>query len=772
MSANPDQLQKQLSFQTELNQIGAAIHSASSIPEILLNATDRISRLLRCERLTIYAIDSRSNQLYSIFKQGEDQGPKVIRIPRDANSIAGFCAISKKTVNINDVYDLNELGRIHSTLRFDQRWDRAMGFRTRQVLAIPLVFERYLLGVMQMINKVGGGSFTGVDEAAAEEICRTLAIAFYNQRRAKRATPGKRGKLFDLVDKGMISEKALEDAVTYARINNKDLGFVLIEQHDIPKEEVGRSLSDFYGCEFFLYDGSQRIPQEIMNRVKADFWKKMACVPVRREGRNLKVAVVDPFDLNKIDVIKSTAIAPNVEVMVGLEQDIVDCLNQSYGIEEVFEDEQDTMAEILTELEAEAVGDSEPEEEETEELSEEVQGAVVRLTNKIIIDAYKQGVSDIHVEPYGVHDDCVIRFRRDGECFEYQQIPASNRNALVSRLKIMSQLDISERRKPQDGKIRFRLPDGNIIELRVAVVPTAGANEDVVMRILAASKPIPLDKLGMHPDNYEAFAKAVKEPYGLILCVGPTGSGKTTTLHSALGAINTEKIKIWTAEDPVEITQKGLRQVQVQAKIGFTFAAAMRSFLRADPDVVMIGEMRDEETAAIGIEASLTGHLVFSTLHTNSAPETITRLLDMGLDPFNFSDALLAVLAQRLVRTLCKKCKEPYTPSQEEFAALREAYGAEVFDRRLGITYSPELKLHRPKGCKACTDTGYRGRMGLHELLLGTDPIKKLVLQRKPVKEIRDAAIAGGMTTLLQDGIWKVLEGNTDFKQVRSVCIR
>jgi len=772
MAATTQHLQEQLDFQTRLNQISAAIHSASSVQEIVLSTTDKIAQLLGCQRLTIYAIDSRSNQLYSIFRMGKE-GPKTIRVPKDPNSLAGFCAVAKKTLNIKDVHDQAELAAVHKSLRFDERWDKAMGFTTKQVLAIPLVFERYLLGVLQLVNKTNGGPFSAVDETAAEEIARTLAIAFYNQRRAKRASPGKRGKFFDLVDKGLISEKALEEAVTYARVNTRDLGFVLMENHQIPKEEVAASLSDFYNCEFFFYDGTQQIPEHLVQRVRYDFWRKLVCAPISREGRNLKVAVVDPYDLNKVDVIKSTAIAPDVEVVVALEQDILSYLQSSYGTEESADAPADELAEILTELEAEGgVGEMEQQEDEEEVETEEVQGAVVRLANKIITDAYKQGASDIHIEPYGTTDSCVIRFRRDGECFRYQPIPASHRNALVSRLKIMAQLDISERRKPQDGKIRFRLPDRRLIELRVAVVPTAGSNEDVVMRILAASEPIPLDKLGMSPGNFARFDKVVREPYGLILCVGPTGSGKTTTLHSALGSINTDKIKIWTAEDPVEITQKGLRQVQVQAKIGFTFAAAMRAFLRADPDVIMIGEMRDEETASIGIEASLTGHLVFSTLHTNSAPETITRLLDMGLDPFNFSDALLAVLAQRLVRTLCKNCKEPYHPDEMEFAALRDAYGAEQFDNHLGISYTPELTLNRPVGCKRCSDTGYRGRMGLHELLLGSDPIKKLILTRQPVKEIRDAAVADGMTTLLQDGVWKVLEGETDFKQVRSVCIR
>ncbi len=309
------------------------------------------------------------------------------------------------------------------------------------------------------------------------------------------------------------------------------------------------------------------------------------------------------------------------------------------------------------------------------------------------------------------------------------------------------------------------------IELRVATIPTAGGNEDVVMRILAASKPLPLDKMGFCERNLAEFKAIMQKPYGICLVVGPTGSGKTTTLHSASATSTPTDMKIWTAEDPVEITQPGLRQVQVHPKIDFTFAAAMRSFLRADPDVIMVGEMRDHETAAIGIEASLTGHLVFSTLHTNSAPETITRLLDMDIDPFNFADALLGILAQRLVRTLCSACKEEYAPTQEEFAELVQDYGAEHWDG-VGVAYSPSLRLFRPKGCPKCGGTGYKGRMGIHELLVASDEVKRMIQKRKPVEELRQLAIREGMTTLLQDGIQKVLRGHTDFKQVRAVCIK
>jgi type II secretory ATPase GspE/PulE/Tfp pilus assembly ATPase PilB-like protein len=421
----------------------------------------------------------------------------------------------------------------------------------------------------------------------------------------------------------------------------------------------------------------------------------------------------------------------------------------------------DIMAELAEDAAIEVAAD---------EVSES-DSAIAQLANKIINDAYNKGVSDIHMEPYPGKQPMEIRFRLDGACQRYQTVPPQFKRALVSRVKIMANLDITERRLPQDGKIEFKKFGGRELELRVATLPTQGGLEDIVMRLLASGDPIPLDVMGFSKRNDEVFKQTIELPYGIVLVVGPTGSGKTTTLHSALKHINTPERKIWTAEDPVEITQAGLRQVQVHPKIGFTFARAMRAFLRADPDVIMVGEMRDKETCETGIEASLTGHLVFSTLHTNSAPETITRLLDMGMDPFNFADALLGILAQRLARTLCKDCKEEYRPTEDEFNDLVLEYGVEEFPKT-GIEFSKDLTLFKPAGCGKCGDTGYRGRMGIHEMLRGTDEVKRMVQLRKSVAEIRIQATEDGMTSLKQDGIAKVFEGKTDIRQIRMVCIK
>ncbi|HOO41281.1 MAG TPA: GspE/PulE family protein, partial [Syntrophales bacterium] len=331
--------------------------------------------------------------------------------------------------------------------------------------------------------------------------------------------------------------------------------------------------------------------------------------------------------------------------------------------------------------------------------------------------------------------------------------------------------DITEKRLPQDGKIMYKRFTGEELELRVATMPTYGYTEDVVLRILTRGKIMSLDELSMPADTCERFRRLFTKPYGLILLVGPTGSGKTTTAHAVLQVLNKPNVKIWTVEDPVEITQRGIRQVQVHHKIGLDFSSAMRSFLRSDPDIIMVGEMRDYETAKMGVEASTTGHLVLSTLHTNNAPETIVRLLEIGIDPFAFSDSLLCVLAQRLVRSLCPVCKEAYHPGKEEYDELFR-YGGEKIFRNLDVVYDDGFTLYRPKGCPECSETGYRGRMGLFELLMATDTIKQMIISRKSIAAIRKVAMSEGMQTLLQCGVEKILRGETDLIEVLSVCIR
>jgi type II secretory ATPase GspE/PulE/Tfp pilus assembly ATPase PilB-like protein len=570
------------------------------------------------------------------------------------------------------------------------------------------------------------------------------------------------GKWSHLVESGVMQPELLAKSLTQAEAAGTEAGRFLIEKVGIARADVEKSLSRFYGVPFYRFTADAAIPEDLRQRLRVEFLRRLGAVPIERRGPKLVVVIDDPHDIQRADALRSVETDREVMLHVGFRDEILGCIEHSYGI-------RPDVNLLLKELSTDESTGAVDEPSDDDEAEEESDSAIIKLANQVIIDAYQRGASDIHIEPYGKEDNTRIRFRIDGDCIPYQEIPAVFRNPLVARFKIMARLDISEKRKPQDGKIKFRMRE-RTIELRVATLPTVNGNEDVVMRILAASKPIPLEEMGMSDRNLRELKAIVTKPYGLILCVGPTGSGKTTTLHSALGSINTSDMKIWTAEDPVEITQPGLRQVQVQPKIGFDFAAAMRSFLRADPDVIMVGEMRDKETASTGVEASLTGHLVFSTLHTNSAPETITRLVDMGLDPFSFADALLGVLAQRLARGLCKKCRESYVASKAEVTEIVQAFGEEAAAAR-GIGRG-ELKLWRAPGCELCAKTGYKGRIALHELLIADEAIKRAVSQRAPVEEVRKLAMAGGMTTLLQDGIEKALAGKTDIKQVLAVCLR
>lgn len=417
---------------------------------------------------------------------------------------------------------------------------------------------------------------------------------------------------------------------------------------------------------------------------------------------------------------------------------------------------------------------------ETDVISES-DNTLVRLINTVIEEAIAHRASDIHIETEPAPNNVRIRLRIDGELMTYLELPARFRYAMVARIKIMANMDISEHRKPQDGKIDFARFGGPAVELRVVTVPTSHGLEDMVLRLLAGAKPLPLEQIGLNKTHLALLRDMVKKPYGLLLVCGPTGCGKTTTLHSVIRDINTEGRKIWTAEDPIEISQSGLRQVQINPRIGWTFAAAMRTFLRADPDVIMIGEMRDEETARIAVEASLTGHLVLSTLHTNSAPESIARLLEIGLDPFNFSDSLLAILAQRLVRRLCPQCTTPLVLSPEPLERLASQYlnsgsplqntpeaRARLIDQwRLNYgSVQGEIRLWRGQGCSHCDNHGYRGRIGIHELMVSDDTIRQQIRHRAPAIEIRQSALMGGMHTLRQDGIEKVLQGLTSMTEV------
>ncbi|MDA3898387.1 MAG: GspE/PulE family protein [Desulfobacteraceae bacterium] len=751
-------LKSEVEYRTKLQEISNSIFAALNLDEILIDLKHDIMDLVNAERITIYYVDGVKRELVSRIKTGNEVSE--IRVSISNKSIAGYAAAHQKLVNIKNVYDESELANIDEELKFNKSFDKKSGFHTKQVLVVPIVFKSFVLGAIQLINRKKGGPFIQSDEENVSELSNIMGIALYKQ---KKMATGRKSKFDYLLQNHILTQKELNQAIATSRDKRIPIVNILIDDLKISQKDIAEALSRYYDLPLIKYNETLPIPGELLRGLKVGFMRNNLWVPIRMEKDEIVIAIDNPEDMQRVDEIRALFSGRKIKLAFALKEDILKIINL------FFTDEKETSSidDILSQLQNE---DDEIE-EETADVSEE-SSAVVQLVNKIILDAYARGASDIHIEPYPGKQNTHVRIRVDGSCNLYQTIPFSFKNAVISRIKIMSELDIAEKRKPQDGKISFKKYGGKDIELRVATVPTQGGNEDVVMRILAAGEPIPLNKMGFSERNYDRFIETIIKPYGLVFVCGPTGSGKTTTLHSALSFINKVETKIWTAEDPVEITQKGLRQVQVKPKIGFDFATAMRAFLRADPDVIMVGEMRDHETTQMGIEASLTGHLVFSTLHTNSAPESITRLLDMGMDPFNFADALLAIMAQRLVRTLCKNCKKPVNPSKSEYDELVREYDPELFQKNLHIPYTSDLTLYKAEGCDMCNNTGYRGRMGIHELLIGTDRIKEMIQTRCTMSEIRDQAIVEGMTTLKQDGIEKIFQGNVDLLEVRKVCIK
>jgi len=770
-----------LNFQKNLQSVTNKIHATSNVDEIMLEVSADICTLFNADRLTIYTVGEDKQTIVSKVKTGLNSF-KDLKLPIAEHSIAGFVGLSKKMLSLRDVYDESELRAHNPNLRFLQEVDKRTGYRTKQMLVAPVAEPGggELVGVVQLINNKTGVPFGQLAEEGVTELCQTLAIAL-KQRQKPQVLKTK----YDfLVADAVISAAEFELAARSARKKAVDVEDVLTAEFQVKLPAIGAALAKFFGVPYEPFKQDRIKPMDLLKNLKREYVDSNQWVPIEDSKEGLVILCMDPERIKSSRIVQNVFPGRKLVYRVTTLKEFKDTLKGFYGAEAV---DTGDIGDMLSDLQE----DEGPVESGDDDVNAAADNELVKLVNKIVIDAYNQGASDIHIEPYPGKGKTEIRFRKDGSLFPYIEVPGSYRNAMVARIKIMCDLDISEKRKPQDGKIKFKKFGPLDIELRVATIPSQGGVEDVVMRILAAGEPIPLDKLGLSPSNLPKLKATVSKPYGLFFVCGPTGSGKTTTLHSVLGFLNTSDTKIWTAEDPVEITQKGLRQVQVNKKAGLDFAAVMKSFLRADPDIIMVGEMRDKETTGTGIEASLTGHLVFATLHTNSAPESIIRLLDMGMDPFNFADALLGILAQRLAKRLCSKCKQPYTAGGDEMKQILQEYCSELLNtgpfkkdaksayehvyRDLAKSYANDkgqFTLYRAKGCEACSNSGYKGRVGLHELLLASDIIKKLIQEHARVAEILAVALEEGMRTLKMDGVEKVLQGITDMPQVRAVCIK
>jgi len=775
-----------LAFQKQLQAVTNKIHATNNIDEIMLEVSADVCALFNADRLTIYSVGEDKQAIVSKVKTGLNSF-KDLKLPIAEHSIAGYVGLAKKAINIKDCYDENELRGINPNLRFLQEVDKRTGYRTKQQLVAPIIEQgsNELIGVIQIINNKAGVPFGALAEEGVSELSQTLAIAFKQRQKPQVA----KTKYDYLIADAVLSAGEFELAARQARKKAIDIEQVLTDEFQVKIPAIGAALSKFFGVPYEPFKADRVKPTELLKNLKREYVEGNQWVPIDDTKEGLVVVCLDPERIRSSRIASNVFPKARIVYRVTTHKEWKETLNSFYGQEAAQNMDLGNVEDLLGAMGDDSV-DGVLDAAAADEVSAAADNELVKLVNKVIVDAYNQNVSDIHIEPYPGKAKTEIRFRKDGSLGPYIEVPASYRAAIAARIKIMCDLDISEKRKPQDGKIKFKKFGPLDIELRVATIPTAGGVEDIVMRILAAGEPIPLEKMGFSPSNLEKLQTAVTKPYGLFFVCGPTGSGKTTTLHSVLKYLNTPDTKIWTAEDPVEITQKGLRQVQVNKKAGLDFAVVMKAFLRADPDIIMVGEMRDKETTHTGIEASLTGHLVFATLHTNSAPESITRLLDMGMDPFNFSDALLGILAQRLAKRMCS-CKQPYTPEGAELTTFLREYCDELMATSrfkadpkgsMEAVYKDWVKLYgndkgqltfyKPVGCDKCGGSGFKGRCGLHELLIATDKLKKLIQEHSRVAEMLAQCLEDGMRTLKQDGMEKCLTGVTHIKEVRAVCVK
>ena len=558
-----------------------------------------------------------------------------------------------------------------------------------------------------------------------------------------------------LVAERLITEAQLKQALAEQKGKTEKLGSILARLGFITEEQLIGFLSRQYGIPSITLTNID-VDTETLRLVPAQIARKYEVLPVKRIGGTLTLAMADPtnvFALDDIAFMTSLQILPVVAPQATIRK----------AIEKHYEGGQASMNEMLTEIAADAnvevlEGETEGKGVDVFELKESADEApVVKLVNMVLVDAIRKGASDLHWEPYEKHFR--IRFRIDGVLHEMLSPPKRLEPAIISRLKIMSSLDISERRVPQDGRIKLRFGQREI-DFRVSILPTI-FGEKAVLRILdKESLQLDLTKLGFDPWSFEKFSHAIHQPYGMVLITGPTGSGKTTTLYSAISTINSPEHNIMTAEDPVEYNLKGVNQVQVNEGVGRSFAAVLRSFLRQDPDVILVGETRDLETAQISIRAALTGHLVFTTLHTNDCPSTVARLLDMGIPPFLVSSSLLLILAQRLGRKVCSACKEPYEVDEQTLVP----YGHTA-------TGHGKITLYKGKGCPTCSFTGMKGRVAIYETMPISEELRDGILRSATAAELQEIAKSQGMKTLRQSGLLKVLDGTTTIEEVLRVTL-
>jgi len=779
-----------------LQSLLEVIQKAPDISNIKKILSKHILDVFHVEMASIFLVDLEKQELTSWLLLPGNTLEKIV-VPLGTNSIVGYVATKRQQIRLRDPYDFRELVRVGPELSFFATYDESANVRSKQILAIPLIHNNTLIGVVELINKKDDTDFTNEDQSIVSEFAVVLAAAFFKHISPGQETPP---QYEPLLAHKLLSREDLEKGLTQAAEQGEDPETLLLKNFQIPRLKMGKLLAEFYSTRFADLEKLDNNPAKLFEGINIDYFEREELVPLSLNADKLIVAAKNIEDKALATAIQAQVPRVNqVELVLAFQEDIRSFWKRTRAkyLSSSKRERKEPPTEVDTSLFDLLVEDQprrrpqrpaerpverpierkqvtvierrvspETPEENNDDINEP---PVVQLVNKIIEGGYSSHASDIHIEPCGVENNGKVRYRIDGVCNNATQIPHQYVAQVIGRIKFLAALKRAERTRPQDGKIKFTTSEGKDIELRVATIPTVNNNEDIVIHISPAPLPLPaLDDL-IPARLLAPFQEIIEQTQGIILVVGPNASGKTTTLHAALRHINTIEKKIWTAEYPVEIQQEGIRQVQVDPLSNYTFATALRAILKADPDVIMIGEMLDSQTAAMAVDAARNGHLLFSSLPANSAAEAIGHCLNLGLEPQQFASSLHGVLAQRMVRTLCDQCKEPYHPERAEYDRLLESYGVFFFDH-INVMYSDDLVFYRAKGCPNCNGSGYSGKTGLYELLVVDQNIRNLIMKRAPLGKIIEEAMMNDMTLLSQEGIRLFFAGIIDHKELLCAC--
>lgn len=748
MEDSPHDFSDAVEYRILMYEIMLELQRAERFFDVYDAVEEKLKVLLHSERVLVFKRGRHQRELSASVRIGDSV--REVRLDFSPDSLAGYVALTQKRVAILDVADSKALAKIHPGLQNNALADKTLGLSTRSTIAVPIFHGDVLIGVLQLLNPDPREFSTG-EFHKLKTIASMLGDHFFEELGVTE------GPYDLLIRKGVIKREQLSELGVRSRAESKSIAHLLLKDFRIPRQVVGESLTSFYQVPFAEAGINAKVPAKLIQNINPNYVRQQGWVPIAENGQEVTVLIDDPSDGDKVMVIEQLFRGRKIKLLLMIPEEIAELAE---GALHDNTDATDSIEE-LTDLAADEIIDSDSS-SQVEDTSDQQQNSnVVRLLNKLIADAYTTGASDIHIQPAATGKPATVLFRIDGVCKSIARIPYKLVRPVVSRLKVMCAMDLAERRLPQDGKCTVKLR-GQTLEIRVVVIPNSHGLESAVMRLLSNCEAMHLYGLNLSDVNLAEVKRLAEKPHGLFLVVGPTGSGKTTSLHSIVGHLNTGERIIWTIEDPVEITQPGLQQVSVNKRTGLTFATALRSFLRADPDVILVGEMRDDETAQIAVQASMTGHIVLSTLHTNSAAETINRLRSMSVESFDLADALLGILSQRLVRVVCAACSQPteLTVEEREFLQLKvDAHGL--------APISGDAKYMCGPGCEACSHTGYQGRVGIHELLVASPAVKELIAAEAASHEIVEQSQKEGSPSFVEDAMQKLFSGRIDFREFR-----